>query len=186
MEAFSDGVIAIIVTIMVLELKVPHGASSHDLLEVAPHFLSYVLSFILVAIMWLNHHFIMEKVHSTNNRLLWANNLLLFSMSLIPFATAYVGEHHTEPLPAAFFGVVMVLCGFSFTVFRYAAAARYEKREEVRVFHVKDMVSTVLYLLSIPLAYVSVYASFAIYVSVAVMYFLPGLIANHASPRDRP
>jgi uncharacterized membrane protein len=173
LEAFSDGVIAIIVTIMVLELKTPHDATSHGLKEVAPHFLSYILSFVVVAIMWVNHHHVMQKVETVGNRLLWSNNALLFAMSLIPFATAYMGEHYQDSLPVALFGVVMVLCGVSFTIFRFAAAARYPKGKALTMFHLKDIVSSIAYILSIPLAYVSVYASFFIYVAVAVIYFLP-------------
>jgi len=174
LEAFSDGVIAIIVTIMVLELKTPPDATSHGLREVAPHFLSYALSFTVVAIMWVNHHHIMQKVESVDNRLLWSNNVLLFAMSLIPFATAYVGEHYEDALPVAFFGAIMVLCGLSFTSFRFAAVARYPKGKALKMFHLKDIISSTAYILSIPLAFVNVYVSFFIYVAVAVIYFLPG------------
>lgn len=173
LEAFSDGVIAIIVTIMVLELRPPHEATAHALLPLLPKFLTYLLSFAIVAIMWVNHHYIMHGVKSVDNRLLWANNLMLFCMSLIPFFTAYVGEHYQAPLPVAAYGISMVSCGLSFTIFRFSAARHYPEEDRIVKLHYKDMISSVLYLAAIPLAYASVYISFAIFAWVAVWYFIP-------------
>ena len=103
-EAFSDGVIAIIITIMVLELKVPHDTSASALLDLTPVFLSYLMSFLIVAIMWVNHHHLLHTALRADAALLWTNNLLLFWMSLIPFVTGYMGENHTAPLAVAMYG----------------------------------------------------------------------------------
>jgi len=173
LEAFSDAVIAIALTIMVLELHAPRDSSLASLSQLAPKFLSYVLSFVVVAVMWVNHHHIMQRAKGVDNRLLWANNGMLFSMSLIPFATAYMGEHYQEALPVAVYGVSMVLCGFSFVCFRFAAMKHYDPAPKDHSLNLKDITSSILYVASIPLAYVSVYISFAIYAGVCLMYFLP-------------
>lgn len=178
-EAFSDGVIAIIVTIMVLELKVPADGSAPALLRVAPTVLSYILSFVVVAIMWVNHHQLLHAARRADNRLLWTNNFLLFCMSLIPFATAYLGQHYTEPLPAALYGAVMTLSGMGFTALR-AAIGRHHQREGERkaadivlMSQRKNWFSVCLYAASVPLAYSSVWVSFGIFVLIPVMYFMP-------------
>src|SRR5436853_308860 len=120
LEAFSDGVIAIIVTIMVLELKLPPDGTPQALARIAPTVLSYMLSFVVVAIMWVNHHQLIHAARRADGRLLWSNNFLLFCMSLIPFATAYLGQHYTDALPAALYGAVMTTCGLGFTWLRAA------------------------------------------------------------------
>src|SRR4051812_28875500 len=111
MEAFSDGVIAIIITIMVLELKVPHGPTLGGLKAMIPIFVSYVLSFVFVGIYWNNHHHLTQAIERVNGTVLWANLHLLFWLSLIPFVTAWIGEHHTESLPAALYGTVLLFAG---------------------------------------------------------------------------
>jgi uncharacterized membrane protein len=118
-EAFSDGVIAVIITIRVLELRLPSEASCAGLLRVAPGFLSYVLSFVVVAIMWVNHHHMMSAAKRADASLLWANNLLLFCMSVIPFTTAFLGQNYKVPLTVALYGGVLAASGTSFAVFRY-------------------------------------------------------------------
>jgi uncharacterized membrane protein len=174
MEAFSDGVIAIIVTIMVLELKMPPDGSPQSLLKVAPTVLSYVLSFVVVAIMWVNHHQLLHAAKRTDGRLLWANNFLLFAMSLIPFATAYLGQHYTEPLPAACYGAVMTLSGLGFTLLRSAVARLHESdRSSLLPVQGKNWFSVTLYAVSIPLAYSSVWVSFGIFVLIPILYFMP-------------
>src|SRR5512140_1644117 len=106
-EGFSDGVVAIIITIMVLELKVPHDATPEALLRLTPVFLSYALSFVVVAILWVNHHHLVHTLEQANGRVLWLNNHLLFWLSLVPFTTAYMGENHVAPLPVALYGLVL-------------------------------------------------------------------------------
>jgi uncharacterized membrane protein len=177
LEAFSDGVIAIIVTIMVLELKAPHEPTVAALLEVAPIFLFYILSFVVVAAMWINHHYLIHLVKAVSPKLLWVNNVLLFWMSLIPFVTAYMGENHDVPLAVAAYGVVLTLTSLAYTWLHRVAAQQDQSDPELAKHHQDNvrqaMVSTVLYALSVPLAFVSVYASFAIFVLIPIIYFLP-------------
>ena len=174
-EAFSDGVIAIIVTIMVLELKVPADGNPQSLIRVAPTVLSYALSFVVVAIMWVNHHQLMHAAKRPDGRLLWANNFLLFCMSLIPFATAYLGQHYSEPLPAALYGGVMAMSGLGFTMLRSAIGRHHEHDRAIleRMRQGKNWFSVMLYTASVPLAYTSVWVSFGIFVLIPVMYFMP-------------
>ncbi|HEY3840742.1 MAG TPA: TMEM175 family protein [Bryobacteraceae bacterium] len=175
LEAFSDGVIAIIVTIMVLELKLPPDGRPESLVRVAPTMLSYALSFVVVAIMWVNHHQLLHAARRADGRLLWSNNFLLFAMSLIPFATAYLGQHYTEPLPAALYGAVMTLSGLGFTVLRTAIAHNQDHDRALLVLasQSKNWLSVSLYALSVPLAYSSVWLSFGIFVLIPLMYFMP-------------
>src|SRR3954469_7803461 len=116
LEAFSDAVIAIIMTVMVLELKVPHGNDLEALKPLLPVFLAYVLSFVYLGIYWNNHHHMLQAARSVSGKVLWANLLLLFWLSLIPFTTAWMGENHFEALPTALYGVVLLMCGLSYTV----------------------------------------------------------------------
>jgi uncharacterized membrane protein len=182
-EAFSDGVIAIIVTIMVLELKLPPDGSPQALAKVAPTVLSYILSFIVVAIMWVNHHQLLYSARRSDGRLLWANNFLLFCMSLIPFATAYLGQHYTEPLPAAVYGVVMAMSGLGFTLLR-AAIGRHQEHDRALLLLMsqrKNWFSVTLYAASVPLAYYSVWLSFGIFALIPVLYFMPESLSERDS-----
>jgi uncharacterized membrane protein len=174
-EAFSDGVIAIIVTIMVLELKLPADGSIEALSRIAPTMLSYVLSFVVVAIMWVNHHQLLHAAKHPDGRLLWANNFLLFCMSLIPFATSYLGQHYTEALPVAVYGVVMALAGLGFTLLRAAIAQHHDHDRTILALarQSKNWFSVSLYAASVPLAYYSIWVSFGIFVLIPVMYFMP-------------
>jgi len=175
LEAFSDGVIAIIVTIMVLELKLPPDGNPQSLAKVAPTVLSYILSFVVVAIMWVNHHQLLHAAKRTDGRTLWANNFLLFCMSLIPFATAYLGQHYTDSLPAALYGVVMTTCGLGFTALR-SAIAHHQECDHSKLALMrqgKNWFSVALYAASVPLAYASVWLSFGIFVLIPVIYFMP-------------
>jgi uncharacterized membrane protein len=176
-EAFSDGVIAVIITIMVLELRLPSEASWAGLLRVAPGFLSYVLSFVVVAIMWVNHHHMMTAAKRADAALLWANNLLLFCMSVIPFTTAFLGQNYKVPFAVALYGGVLAASGLSFAAFRYVLM-RHNAGDEAAVnYHrrvlKKDSFSTIFYLCAAPLAYESVKISFFIYVLIPALYFLP-------------
>src|SRR3984885_1187965 len=124
LTAFSDGVIAVIITIMVLELKTPHDASLGSLKEATPVFLSYVLSFMYVAIYWNNHHHFFHLVHRVNGKMLWANLHLLFWLSLVPFATSWVGENHLAPWPVALYGAVLLMCGVAYSILERALIRR--------------------------------------------------------------
>src|SRR4051794_15443567 len=116
LEAFSDAVIAIIMTVMVLELKVPHGADLEALTPLVPVFLAYVLSFVYLGIYWNNHHHMLQAARSVSGKVLWANLLLLFWLSLVPFATAWMGENHFATLPTAVYGVILLMCALSYTL----------------------------------------------------------------------
>ena len=177
LEAFSDGVIAIIVTIMVLELRAPAQPTLPALLKVAPVFLSYALSFLVVAIMWVNHHHMIHVVRRISARLLWSNLDLLFWMSLIPFVTDYLGKNPRVPFAVALYGMDLALCAFAFYLLRIELARQHQDDPELTEYHRamqrKNAFSGLLYLLAAPLAYISIYASFLIYVLIPAMYFLP-------------
>jgi uncharacterized membrane protein len=177
MEAFSDGVIAVIITIMVLELKVPRDTTLTSLRSVAPQFLSYLLSFLVVAIMWVNHHHLIHAARRADARLLWSNNVLLFWMSLVPFVTAYMGNNHRDPRAVALYGAVLSLCSISFVLLRSAIISHHSDNLDIVRYHHgvqwKNILSLLLYMASAPLAFVDVRISFFIFVFVALSYFLP-------------
>ena len=177
LEAFSDGVLAIIITIMVLVLKVPHaGPDFADLQPLFPVFLSYVLSFVYVGIYWNNHHHMLHAVNSVTGPILWANLHLLFWLSLIPFTTAWMGENHFAAVPVALYGVVLMLCAIAFTVLA-RMMARHEGAESTLARAIgkdrKTLASTGFNLAGIGLAFVNPWIAVACYVAVAVIWFLP-------------
>ena len=178
LEGFSDGVVAIIITIMVLELKVPHDTTLDGLLRLTPVFLSYVLSFVVVAILWVNHHHLVHTVERANGRVLWLNNHLLFWLSLVPFTTAYMGENHLAPLPVALYGLVMFFSGVAFDLLRREIAQDSDVDPALAQVHRRsnwrNALAAALYLASAPLAWVSVWISVSIYVLVPLIYFMPG------------
>ena len=177
LEAFSDGVIAVIITIMVLELRAPSQATLSAALKIVPSFISYGLSFLVVAIMWVNHHHMIHTVHKVTARLLWSNLNLLFWMSLIPFVTDFMGRNYREPISAALYGLDLFLCAAGFYFLRIELVRQSKQDLAMVDYHQsvqrKNAFSGALYLLSVPLAYVSVYASFAIFIVIPAMYFLP-------------
>ena len=177
LEAFSDGVIAVIITIMVLELKVPHIMTTDALLTVAPSLLVYGLSFGVVAIFWVNHHHLVEKCRYADPALLWSNNNLLFWMSLIPFSTAYLGENCHAPLAVAVYGTGLTLASVSFMLLQNVVGRQDSQDEERKLvfkrLNRKAAFSISLYAASVALAFVSVYASFAIFVLIPLLYFWP-------------
>jgi uncharacterized membrane protein len=176
LEAFSDGVLAIIITIMVLELKVPHGDSFDDILPLAPKFLSYVLSFIYVAIYWNNHHHMFQLVKQVRGPVLWANTHLLFWLSLIPFVTAWSGENHFASTPIALYGAVLFMCSIAYYILAQVLVHTHGKDSEIaRAIRtdIKGKISTTLYAIAIPLAFYYRYVSLALYVTVAVIWFIP-------------
>jgi uncharacterized membrane protein len=175
-EAFSDGVIAIIITIMVLELKIPHDGNLTALFPILPIFLGYLLSFIFVGIYWNNHHHLFQTVHHVNGRILWANMHLLFWLSLIPFVTGWMGENHFAPWPVALYGVVLLLSGFAYNLLAKSLIKHHGSDSVLAKATGKDLkgtISLVAYLLAIPLAFLSVWISGVLYVLVAVMWLIP-------------
>jgi uncharacterized membrane protein len=187
LEAFSDGVIAVIITIMVLELKVPRDTTLASLRSLAPQFLSYLLSFLAVAIMWVNHHHLLHSARRADARLLWSNNALLFSMSLVPFVTAYMGNNHRDPRAVALYGVVLLLCSASFQLLRSAIVQHHRGDPDLARYHrriqFRSLYSLFLYIASVPLAFVDVRIAFFIFVFVALSYFLPeGKLAGQEAP----
>jgi uncharacterized membrane protein len=176
LAAFSDGVVAIIITIMVLELKVPHGASWSDLAGVLPVFLSYVLSFVYVAIYWNNHHHLLYTVDKIDGLVLWANMHLLFWLSLTPFATAWMGENHFAELPTAIYGVALLMPAVAYYLLQKAILRR--EGEDSRLARalgrdIKGKISPVLYVTAIGLSFVDPLIAGGIYVFVAVMWLIP-------------
>jgi uncharacterized membrane protein len=176
LAAFSDGVIAIIITIMVLELKVPHGADLAALKPVAPHFASYVLSFIYIGIYWNNHHHMLHMTQHVDGLILWANAHLLFWLSLIPAATAWLGENFLMPAPAALYGVALLMPAIAYYLLQMAIIHRQGKDSVLRRAigpDLKGRVSPLLYLSAIGIAFVSPAASVAIDALVAFMWLIP-------------
>ena len=176
LEAFSDGVIAIIITIMVLELKAPHGAEPAALRSVLPAFLSYTLSFVLVGIYWNNHHHLLQAAKHVTGGVLWANLHLLFWLSLIPFVTNWMGDTHFAPFPVATYGAVMLLAGFAYYVLERALVASHGADSPIAKAvgrDAKGQASLALYASSLPLAFVDPRISCAIYVAVAVLWLVP-------------
>ncbi|HTT38863.1 MAG TPA: TMEM175 family protein [Burkholderiales bacterium] len=176
LEAFSDGVIAIIITIMVLELKVPHGADMSVLRPLLPTLLSYVLSFVFVGIYWNNHHHLLQAASHVDGRILWANLHLLFWLSLIPFVTGWMGENHFAAAPVALYGSVLLLGGSAYFLLARALIARSGKDSALAVAVGRDFkgkVSLVLYAVAIPIAFVNSWIAFALYVLVAAIWLIP-------------
>ncbi|HEY7726238.1 MAG TPA: TMEM175 family protein [Anaeromyxobacteraceae bacterium] len=176
LEAFSDGVIAIVITIMVLELRPPHGTGFQDLAPLVPKLLSYLLSFVFLAIYWNNHHHLMQAVQRVDGRVLWANVHLLFWLSLTPFVTAWVGEHHAAPLPVAAYGGVLLLSAVAYFLLTRALLALHPADSALARALGRDWkgkASVVAYAAAIPLAFASRWTAIAIYVAVAVAWWVP-------------
>jgi uncharacterized membrane protein len=176
LEAFSDGVIAIIITIMVLELRVPHDAGFEALQPLWPVFVSYVLSFVNIGIYWNNHHHMLHATQHVNGAVLWANLHLLFWLSLIPFATAWMGENHFASTPTAVYGIVLLCAGIAYVLLQ-REIIRAEGSDSLLATAVgrdrKGKLSPLLYLLAIPVAFVNRWIAFALYVAVAAMWLVP-------------
>ena len=176
LEAFSDGVLAIIITIMVLELKVPHGSGFDALLPLLPVFLCYVLSFVYVGIYWNNHHHLLHAAHHVNGPILWANLYLLFWLLLIRFATGWMGENHFASLPVALYGVVLLMAACAYVILTRLLVARHG-RDSALARSIgsdgKGKLSMLLYLLAVTLAFVSPPIAGAIYVGVAAIWLVP-------------
>jgi uncharacterized membrane protein len=177
LEAFSDGVIAILITIMVLELRAPHGADWSSLRAVVPSLLWYVLSFVFLGIYWSNHHHLLQATERINGATLWANLHLLFWLSLIPFVTSWMGENHNAAVPTAVYGAVLLLCAIAFTVLiRVILAAQRGKNQrlaEAIGSDRKGKISLAMYVAAIPLAFVHQAISDVLFVLVALIWFIP-------------
>ena len=176
LAAFSDGVIAIIITIMVLELHVPHGSDASALAAIAPSFLAYVLSFIYVGIYWNNHHHLLHTVTRVDGLILWANLHLLFWLSVIPVATAWAGQNLAAPLPTAIYGVALLMPGIAWVLLQWAIVHRQGKQSvlaEALGRDVKGKISPILYGAGIVLAFVNPWISIALYVLVAIIWLVP-------------
>jgi uncharacterized membrane protein len=176
LEAFSDGVIAIIITIMVLEMKVPHGTDLAAIRPLLPVFLSYVLSYVNVGIYWNNHHHLLQAARHVDGRVLWANLFLLFWLSLMPFCTGWMGENHFASLPTALYGVVLLMAAFSYLVLQRAlVAVDGASAPLARAVGAdrKGQVSRLLYMAAVPGAFVRPWIAWTLYVTVALLWFVP-------------
>jgi uncharacterized membrane protein len=176
LEAFSDGVIAIIITIMVLELKLPHGYELADLEPLAPVLLGYVLSFVFVAIYWNNHHHMLHAATQVDGWVLWANMHLLFWLSVLPFVTNWFGEHPRRPVPVAAYAFVLLMCGIAWLGLQRALLRIHGKDSTFARAVGSDLkgnVSAVLLISSVGLAFVETWISVALFVAIAVMWFIP-------------
>ena len=183
LEAFSDGVIAIIITIMVLELKVPHGVNAADLWPLAPVLLSYVLSFIYLGIYWNNHHHLLHAARQVDGRILWANLHLLFWLSLVPFVTGWMGENHFASLPVALYGCILLMAAVSYTLLVRALVARHGKDSVLAKAiggDFKGNLSLAAYVLAILVASSNRWIACALYVAVALAWLVPDLRIERA------
>jgi uncharacterized membrane protein len=175
-QAFSDGVIAILITIMVLELRIPHGSDASDLRPLLPVFLSYVLSFVNIGIYWNNHHHMLSATRRVNGAVLWANLHLLFWLSLFPFFTGWMGENHFDELPVAAYGGVLFMAGIAYYILKTTIIAAEGDESALAAAlggDFKGKISPVIYAIAIPLAFVNRWLSLALYVVVALMWFIP-------------
>lgn len=176
LEAFSDGVIAILITIMVLELKIPHGTGWEALRPLLPVFLTYVLSFVYLAIYWNNHHHMLHAAEEINGKILWANMHLLFWLSLIPFTTGWMGENHFAPLPTAVYGAVLLAAAVAYYVLQQMIIAQQGQNSKLKAAIGRDFkgkISPLIYLAAIPLAFVNQWISDALYVIAALIWLIP-------------
>ena len=188
LEAFSDGVIAIIITIMVLELKVPHGEDLQALLPLWPVFMSYVLSFVFIGIYWNNHHHLLHAIESVNGRILWTNLHLLFWLSQVPFVTGWMGENHFAAVPTALYGCVLLMCGVAYYFLVRAILAHHGHDSRIAAAlgnDFKGKISVVMYAVAVPLAFVNRWLAYALYAAVAMVWFVPDRRIERVLNRSR-
>jgi uncharacterized membrane protein len=176
LEAFSDGVIAILITIMILELKIPHGTTWSALGPVLPSFLTYILSYIYLGIYWNNHHHMFHATERVTGGVMWANLHLLFWLSIVPFVTGWMGENHNAPLPTAIYGCVLVMAALAYTILQNSII-KHQRPDSILAKAVgsdlKGKISIVLYLIAIPAAFVHQVISDLLYVTVALIWLVP-------------
>jgi uncharacterized membrane protein len=176
LEAFSDGVIAIIITILVLELKIPHGAGWESLRPLVPVFLTYVLSFVYLGIYWNNHHHMLYVTEQINGKILWANMHLLFWLSLVPFTTGWMGENHFAPLPTAVYGMVLLAAAIAYYVLQTLIIAQQGAGSKLKAAvgrDIKGKLSPLVYVVAILMAFVNQWISDGLYVLVALIWLIP-------------
>jgi uncharacterized membrane protein len=176
LEAFSDGVIAIIITIMVLELKIPHGIDLQSLKPLIPVFISYMISFIFVGTYWNNHHNMLHAAKHVNGYILWANLNLLFWLSLIPFVTGWMGENHFSALPVAFYGIVLLMAAISYYILTLTLIKRHGRDSQFASALGNDnkgKLSVFIYMTAIALSFVNEWLSIGLYIVVQVIWFIP-------------
>ena len=177
LEAFSDGVLAIIITIMVLELKIPHGSEFHDLLPLLPVFISYVMSFVFVGIYWGNHHHLMHTAHHVNSKIIWGNMGLLFFLSLIPFTTGWMGENHFDHVPVALYAVNLLLCAIAFYLLQLAISS--DLVSESRLMKAlkkqrrKANITLAINITAIPCAFYFPIVSAFLFVVISILWIIP-------------
>ena len=187
LEAFSDGVIAIIITIMVLELQAPHEATLAALRPLLPVMLSYVLSFVFVGIYWNNHHHLLQAAHQVNGPTLWANLHLLFWLSLIPFVSGWMGETDFAAWPVAIYGVVMLFAGIAYYILTHTLVALHGNDSHLAAAigrDTKGIISVVIYAVGVALAFFNTGVAFALYVLVAIIWFIPDQRIERQLPRS--
>ncbi len=176
LEAFSDGVLAIIITIMVLEMEAPHDTTLNALLPIVPVFISYLISFIYVGAYWSNHHHLLQITEQVNGKILWANLHLLFWLSLIPFATSWVGENHVESLPAAFYGIILLMSAIAYHILQKAIIQNHHDDfalRKVKEGSKKGIFSLVLYILGVALSFTHPWLGVFCYIIVLTLWLIP-------------
>lgn len=175
-EAFSDGVLAIIITIMIIELKAPHENSFNALIPLIPVILSYILSFMYIGIYWNNHHHMFQAIKTINGSVLWMNMHLLFWLSLLPFATSWIGEEHFATVPMSFYGFILLMCAIAYTLLQNKLIQLHGK-ESLLQHAVKDdkkgKISIICYASAIPLAFVAPWISGILYIAIALLWIIP-------------
>jgi uncharacterized membrane protein len=189
LEAFSDGVLAIVITIMVLEMKVPHGTDWTVLSELWPVFLSYILSFIYIGIYWNNHHHLVSTIEHVNGAIMWTNLHLLFWLTIVPFVTGWMGENHFAPIPTMLYGVALLMAAFAYWVFQGRVLAALPPDSPVRHEIGKDLkgkLSPLIYLTGIAVAAFAPMIGFGIYALVAVLWFVPDRRLERALSQSEP
>lgn len=188
LEAFSDGVIAIIITIMVLEIKVPHNTSWHAIAGLIPIFNSYVLSFIYIGIYWGNHHHLLHTIKHVSWRIIWANLHLLFWLSLIPFATGWMGENHFDKNTVILYGLLLICCAIAFTILQLIIQKEHPKSPQLETafqkLKTKGIISLSGYILGVGLAFVNTIFSLLLYFLIAVLWLIPDRGIEKAMPHE--
>lgn len=181
LEAFSDGVLAIIITIMVLEMKAPEGTSIEALMEIVPIFLSYIISFVYLGSYWNNHHHLFQITERVNGKVLWANLHLLFWLSLIPFATSWIGENHIEALPVAFYGMILLMSAIAFFLLRIEIIKSHTENTVLKehLQDKKELLSLALYLVGTIASFFMPYLGIICYISVLLIWFIPSSQIEH-------
>lgn len=187
LEAFSDGVLAIVITIMVLEMKVPHGDSLEALKPLLPVWISYILSFVNVGIYWHNHHHMMHAAKQVNGKILWANTHLLFWLSMFPFVTGWMGENHFTKWPVILYGAVSFMSGLAYYILALALCNVHGKESAVTktvLADKKGVISILIYTAGIGLSFINPWLGFSTYIIVAIMWFMPDKVIERSLSRD--